>query len=546
MSAGPLLIHPYLMAAHQILFSLAHNIAEVRVHKIFYPLLITLLITFLFLFVSERMRCGRSKSAAAGSIFWLLFFSYGPAEQLLISRLPSSAGFPFFLMWLVLAYFIMKKLSASSADFDKIGKIFNFTAAVMIILPLSNIFIFEYNSRANINARQVETQNKTGPASSTETPTALPSGASGGSPDIYHIVFDGYPRADVLKEIYGFDNSDFINYLKNKGFFVADKSYANYGTFTLHSAASYLNYSYYPEILEGDQRGARSHDGLVNLIQHNAAARFLRRLGYTFISYNTLDCVIYTADILMKPPEFRRGFLTDIYSDSFYNLLINKTPLAIYYKNVSRDFDFSLSEGLRTLCAYMFGTVSELGLRGGGPVFVYAHLPVPHPPFIFDDAGADFAGWKHFDSAFGDANLLVKNSAYRDKYIKFYINQVKFVNKKAVEMIEGIIKNSKEPPVIIIQSDHGPGSNFNFSDIHALTPRGLYERYAILNAYYFRGRAMNEAELKRTGLHERITPVNTYRVIFNEFFDAGLKMLTDECFYATDKFPYDFTGIEIK
>ena len=152
MPAGPLLIHPYLMAAHQILFSLAHNIAEVRVHKIFYPLLITLAITFFFLFVSGRARCGRPKSAAAVSIFWLLFFSYGPAEQLLISRLPSSAGFPFFLMWLAFAYFIMKKISASSADFDKIGVIFNFTAAVMIILPISNILIFEYNSRTLINA----------------------------------------------------------------------------------------------------------------------------------------------------------------------------------------------------------------------------------------------------------------------------------------------------------------------------------------------------------------------------------------------------------
>lgn len=553
--AGPFMPHPYLTAAHQIVFSLAHNIAEVSPRKALYPLLIVILITFAAMALISRRRGAaaspRGGSAAALSAFWMLFFSYGPVEQAAVSIFPAAGGTPFLAAWLAVSFFVVIGIARSARDFTKIDVALNFAAAALVILPAYNILIFEYTSR--VPARPPAAPGQLGGGRPSAGAAADDGSASSAPlPDIYHIVFDGYPRADVLSEIYGFDNSGFIKYLERKGFFVASKSYANYATFTLHSVASYLNYGHYADILKGVGPDERSLDALIGLIQRNAAARYLRARGYEFISFNTLDCVIYTADTLLKPPEFRRGALADIYSDSFYNLLINKTPLAVYYRTVSKDFDFSLSEGLRSLCAYMFSTVpaaresAGMGSKGRKPVFVYAHFPVPHPPFVFDEKGESFAGWKYFDSAFGDANLIIKNGEARANYIKFYASQVRYVNSKAVEMIDAIIKNSAAPPVIIVQSDHGPGSDFNFSDITALTPRGLFERYAILNAYYIQGRPMDAAYLKKTGLHERITPVNTYRVLFNELFGAGMELLPDECFYATDKYPYNFTGIDIK
>ena len=50
-------------------------------------------------------------------------------------------------------------------------------------------------------------------------------------PDIYYIILDGYAREDVLKELYHYNNSGFIQELTNRGFFVASKKskqlYAN-------------------------------------------------------------------------------------------------------------------------------------------------------------------------------------------------------------------------------------------------------------------------------------------------------------------------------
>jgi len=43
-------------------------------------------------------------------------------------------------------------------------------------------------------------------------------------PDIYYIILDAYCRADILSEMYHHDNSDFLNYLTDNGFYVADQS----------------------------------------------------------------------------------------------------------------------------------------------------------------------------------------------------------------------------------------------------------------------------------------------------------------------------------
>lgn len=527
-----ILFHPYLFASHQTLFLLSHNITETALSKALYPLLITLALTFAAVSFFSARSFDRSKTAAGLSFFWLMFFSYGPVEQYALSYAAFASGAWFFPLWLAFVYFAVKKITALPVDFNKAGTVLNFTAAALIIMPALNIAGHYYAVSVKIN----------------ETPGGKYHTASmnsdeiklSGRPDIYHIVLDGYARTDILKDIYGYDNSDFINYLKSKGFYVAEKSYANYATFTAHSVASYLNYDHYSNIFGDSYKDYRPLDKLTELIQRNAAAKFLRSYGYSFVSYYIIDGVIYTADILLKPDVFRRGAAGEIYFDPFYNMLINKTPLALLFKNFSKEFDFSLSEGIRALSSYMFESIKDMnGFKK--PIFVYAHFPLPHPPFVFDENGGSFAGWKFFSNPFGDADVLVTGDRDRENYRKFYLNQLKYATLKTREMIEAIIKNSKEPPVIILQSDHGPGSNFSFNDPRAAGARGLRERYAILNAYYA-GKATGEKNTP--GLHQKVTPVNTYRIIFNALFGSNMPMLPDKCFYAPVNRPYDFCEIE--
>src|SRR5207244_7041298 len=71
----------------------------------------------------------------------------------------------------------------------------------------------------------------------------IPETQENNKPDIYYIILDGYGRQDVLKDLYGFDNSDFIQFLQSRGFYVADQARANYCS-TVPSLASSLNRTY--------------------------------------------------------------------------------------------------------------------------------------------------------------------------------------------------------------------------------------------------------------------------------------------------------------
>ena len=47
-------------------------------------------------------------------------------------------------------------------------------------------------------------------------------------PTVYYIILDGYARQDVLQEKYQIDNTPFIDFLKQKGFYVAEQATSNY------------------------------------------------------------------------------------------------------------------------------------------------------------------------------------------------------------------------------------------------------------------------------------------------------------------------------
>ncbi|MEN6409616.1 MAG: hypothetical protein ABFD44_07895, partial [Anaerolineaceae bacterium] len=99
-----------------------------------------------------------------------------------------------------------------------------------------------------------------------------------------------------------------------------------------------------------------------------------------------------------------------------------------------------------------------------------------------------------------------KADAINDEYRRIgYTNQVQFLNNRLVGILQTILKDSKNPPIIVLMGDHGL-KNAN---------RGL-----ILNAIYLPGG-------KTDALYSSISPVNSFRVIFNEYFGTNYDYLPD-------------------
>jgi hypothetical protein len=95
------------------------------------------------------------------------------------------------------------------------------------------------------------------------------------------------------------------------------------------------------------------------------------------------------------------------------------------------------------------------------------------------------------------------------------------------ETIENLLENSDSTPVIIIQSDTGP--NIGFSD--TTTELQQTSRMSIFNAYYFPN---EEYDL----LYDDITPVNSFRVVFDSQFQTNYGVVEDKIFFSTYEKPY--------
>jgi phosphoglycerol transferase MdoB-like AlkP superfamily enzyme len=109
----------------------------------------------------------------------------------------------------------------------------------------------------------------------------------------------------------------------------------------------------------------------------------------------------------------------------------------------------------------------------------------------------------------------------RKKYIQAYAEQVDYLNQKIIKMIDDIFAQSVTPPIIILQADHGPRSA---TDLSSFRNTNWRERFSILNAIYLPG--------KKSVLYEGITPVNTFRLILNEYFATNYQKLPDKKIFS--------------
>ena len=261
-----LVLYPFLFAIYPILFLYYRNADQFLFSDVWILLGIVTLLTFILVFFAASVLKSRHKAGFIVSFFLVLFFSYSR----IFDTLPYFRIGSFVLKrqrYLMVVLFILIVGTAflvirSKRPFDKLTKFLNLAASTLVVISLFQIFFLKTATGGDFQ----------------DQPEAAvqPSEITGIEyPDIYHIILDGYARADVLREIYQYDNSEFLQYLESKGFFVARQSLANYAQTSL-SLASTLNYQYLDEVVKQYGKFMRKRLPLKRMIQNSRVFGFLK------------------------------------------------------------------------------------------------------------------------------------------------------------------------------------------------------------------------------------------------------------------------------
>ncbi len=489
--------HPIPFAMYPVLALFAHNQDDLKLFMLFEPLIASAALAGLVWAAIGWRERNAHGAALAASLMALMFFSYGHllnalADAWLFGLYLGSPRMTFLFWSLALAfgcYFCLKARKALAP----LTVACNMISIFLIASPLASIV---WRQQAVLAARgahaaTMERIRLSAPALEGEAP-----------PDIYHIILDGYARHDVLRDIYGYDNSEFLDFLRQRGFQIVERSRANY-PHTYLSIASTLNLSYLPE-LAAEREMPLNFTTATAWLKDNEAMRFLRRRGYRTAAFRTGYFVteIESADVFLS--------LGHGLSDFDYYLL-DTTPLA----TLAHDFLLHARyEGCRRRIEFIFDSLGRID-SADAPLFVFAHIIAPHPPFVFLENGDPIDPNVPFVLA--DGGPLFRNP---DDYVSGYSHQIRHITRKAEEAIERILANSPRPPIVILQADHGPASRFS---LQTTAERDLKERFSILNALLLPdGRAED--------LSDDVSPVNTFRIVFDRYFGAGLELLPDRSY----------------
>lgn len=472
----PKTVHPLLFAIFPILSILSANITEVEPSDAVIPAVISLIgAAVLFLILSLAFKDGR-KGALAATLAIFLFFSYGHAGNILSgpdSVKIDAAAIGLLAVWAVILIAGIVGIARTKRDLSPANKILNAISIFILIVPAVTVAAYEAAHRSDAAA--------SGPNARLDSDTLEAEAEY--KPDIYYLIFDRYSNARELNRVLDFDNSKFIDDLKDRGFYVAGKSRANYPK-TYLSLSSSLNMKYHARYFD---RKATS-----KLLLDSRVLEFLKAQGYKCVHYES------------RYPPTRYNPYADInvatskrQMNAFVRLVLDTTlvkPVLIE--------SYPLEREEQTL--YQLESLKKAP-KIPGPKFVFAHVIVPHDPYLFDKN-----------------SRRVSEEALKNKpETELYTDYILFANTKIQEILDSITADQDNPPVVIIQADEGFRSKAAWRRKHPLA-RELH--FGILNAYYLPGVDKEEA------LYDSISPVNSFRVVLNAYFHTDFKMLEDECY----------------
>ncbi len=478
-------LHPFLFALYPILELRNHNITYVGATDLIRPVILSILLTGLIWIIFRLLTRDWQKSGIITTLMMIAFFTYG---QVFI-EIESAFGIVIRHRYLALIYASVLLLLGMLILWkvrkpDTLISFLTVTGGVLVLFSIARMLQYD------LSVYQAAQQSNEAQSSLIQTVSDT-SGTQ--KPDIYLILLDAHTSVRTMKDEFNYDASDFQQQLENLGFYVAECAQSNYPVTNLSiTSVFYANYHQEPTLYP---------------VFSSLVIKTLRSEGYRVITFENRsnghfdigeDLRLSRKQTLLNGVDLTGGlseFEVMLWKTSFARIVYDMPQLIPafnlqslqqweYYEHYQQTY-FMLAELKR---------LPEMG----GPKFVFAHFLVPHPPFIFAPNG---------------------EFAWAESQAKGYVSNAKFIDSQIVPVVAEIIKKSKTPPVIIIMGDHGATGVPNLE-----TPE---RRLSILDAYYVNAQAKKE-------LYETITPVNSFRIVFNNYFGTHYPLLEDRSYHTAN------------
>ena len=490
--------HPLLFAAYPILSIYSANLALVPAQAVLRPLAFIVVVVTVIWFLSGLILRSSERGAMLSSTLVLTCFLY--------SRAVSSVNLPTYLddarplIWggfmIILAGFSAWKISSH--------KLLNILSLTLVLAALGQISFGVFQSAA------LRPDTHHGQDNSAKIFAVRP--------DITYIILDGFGRSDALQRALNYSSEPFVEGLEKRGFFVAKDSHANYCQTEL-SVGSSLNMEFIQQLLPKVPLNAKDRSPLDTIIDDNRVAQYLKDRGYVFSAITTG----------FPPLQFEHADV-NLQSQAGLNLmesaLVQMTPFG-----ATKLLQTSLFDLRRKNLNAAFAALESLSTRALKPRFTIVHILAPHPPFVFGPHGESLP--RKCSYGFWDGSDFLSHVSPAKDYRDGYTGQAEYIANRTLAALDVLLAGPGEKPIIFVQGDHGSKLRL---DQNSLAKTDINECFPNLSAFLV-------PDSIRTHLYNGITPVNSFRILFNELFDAKLDMKQDRSWYSTFPEPYRFSEV---
>ena len=313
-------------------------------------------------------------------------------------------------------------------------------------------------------------------------------------PDVYFLLFDGYPGTASLKDSFDFSNDSLQNYFTAHSF-KALPVFANYDL-TYFSMSSMFNLQYVKDDFDNLHLTQRDFQKRGVEINHAAIFPIFKSMGYAISNFSIFEIdnkpslskensFLLAHSILLTDKILHNRLQRDI-GDRLCRIIPFWKSSDFYQHSI--DNKFAENDLLRTAAQ-----------KKSSPQFVYAHFMMPHGPYYFDSLGNK-----------NPFEMISHYTRWDDK--ELFVSYLKYINNRMFSMVDTIISHDPAA-IIIVMSDHG---------FRSYNSTALYQPFRYDNLCMVR-----LPDNKHAAMKNKWSNVNLFRYIFNCEFGQNMPYLAD-------------------